>query len=200
MDTIQLKLEPGRTYHLFNRGNNRENLFYRPENYAYFLRRYESYLAPFVDTLAYALMPNHFHLLIRVKEKDQSPRLSKSGRLGKSDISNQFRLFFMAYSKAINKQEGREGSLFRKYFRRKLITDQRYLLTAIYYIHRNPIHHGFTDILTDYPWTSYGAVLSDEPSVIHKEAVFSAFGGRTAFIDFHHRPPADNEEYFFEEE
>ncbi len=196
MDTITTKLESGKTYHLFNRGNNRGNLFFRPDNYAYFLTRYNAHLSPVVDTLAYCLMPNHFHLLIRVKGVEEIGRLSKSPRLGKSlnatpdaIVSEKFRVFFMAYSKAINKQQKREGSLFRKYFRRKLITDETYLLNTLYYIHHNPVHHGFTDILTDYPWTSYGAYLSDEPSIIRHDIAMSFFSNTTDFVDFHRRPP-----------
>jgi REP element-mobilizing transposase RayT len=196
MNTVQIKLEPGKTYHLFNRGNNREHLFYRQENYPYFLKKYEFYLSPYVDTLAYCLMSNHFHLLVRIKAVIDFPSLKdlenlKSRKLTNLDpekiVSEQFRLFFMAYSKAINKQQRREGSLFRKYFRRKPVLDNGHLLNAVCYIHRNPVHHGFTDIFTDYRWTSYAAILSDEPSVVCRETVLQAFGGRRKFIDFHRR-------------
>lgn len=202
MNTVQIKLEPGGTYHLFNRGNNRENLFYSQENYQYFLKKYEFYLSPYVDTFAYCLMPNHFHLLVRIKDASDFPSLGDFENLRprkktktdpESIVSEQFRIFFMSYSKAINKQQRREGSLFRKYFRRKPVLDNGHLLNAVCYIHRNPVHHGFTVLLTDYPWTSYASILSDEPSPVDKETVLQAFGGRQGFIDFHRRELKDDD-------
>ena len=62
-------LEPDTFYHIFNRGNNRENLFYKPENYLYFLKKYGKYLFPVLETYAYVLLPNHFHLMVRVRKK-----------------------------------------------------------------------------------------------------------------------------------
>lgn len=63
-------LQPGRFYHVLNRGNNRENLFVEKRNYRYFLQLYAQFLSPIADTYAYCLMPNHFHLLIRVKPQE----------------------------------------------------------------------------------------------------------------------------------
>ena len=62
-------LLPGRFFHVFNRGNNGDNLFYQERNYAYFLRKYFEYMSPVLDTYCYCLLPNHFHLLVRVKEE-----------------------------------------------------------------------------------------------------------------------------------
>ncbi len=126
---------PGEYFHVFNRGNNRENIFYKPENASYFLGKYQKYLLPVLETYAYCLLPNHFHLLVRVKTLEEI-----LGRGGSTDlpgfknreglakcgdeaatakfiaelVSEQFRLMFMAYAKAINKQENRVGSLFQK--------------------------------------------------------------------------------------
>lgn len=61
-------LEPGRFYHVYTRGNNRENLFFEEKNYDYFLQLYKKYISPFADTYAYCLLRNHFHFLIKVKE------------------------------------------------------------------------------------------------------------------------------------
>jgi REP element-mobilizing transposase RayT len=54
-------------YHVFNHAIGKENLFHTTENYYYFLKKYVQYISPVIDTLAYCLMPNHFHLLIKVK-------------------------------------------------------------------------------------------------------------------------------------
>ena len=53
-------------YHIYNRGYNRQDLFYEEQNYLYFLQRYEHHICPVADTFAHCLMKNHFHLLVRV--------------------------------------------------------------------------------------------------------------------------------------
>lgn len=63
-----INLEHGNYYHIYNRGVNRCNLYYTNENYRYFLRQYEKYIAPVADTYAWVLLKNHFHLLVRIKE------------------------------------------------------------------------------------------------------------------------------------
>jgi len=57
----------GNYYHIFNRGNNSSNLFSKPEEYEHFLHLYDKYILPIADTFAWALMRNHFHLLVHIK-------------------------------------------------------------------------------------------------------------------------------------
>lgn len=61
-------MEPGNLYHIYNRGNNKQPIFFERKNYHYFLERFDKYLSNFVDVYAYCLMPNHFHFLIKIKE------------------------------------------------------------------------------------------------------------------------------------
>jgi putative transposase len=65
---VKNTLCPGVFYHIYNRGNNRENIFREERNYAYFLQLYTRHIAPIAETYAYCLLKNHFHLLIRVKD------------------------------------------------------------------------------------------------------------------------------------
>ena len=58
----------GRFYHLYNRGNNQENIFFEKRNYEYFLSLWNRYLVANIEILAYCLLPNHFHLLIKIPE------------------------------------------------------------------------------------------------------------------------------------
>ena len=71
MKNISATLQPGVYYHIYNRGNNRENLFLENRNYPYFLTLYEKHIEPIADTYAYCLMRNHFHLLVKIKETSQ---------------------------------------------------------------------------------------------------------------------------------
>jgi REP element-mobilizing transposase RayT len=61
-------LQPGFYYHIYNHANGSENLFLNEDNYNFFLKKYSSYIRPVADTFAYCLMPNHIHVLVRIKE------------------------------------------------------------------------------------------------------------------------------------
>ena len=61
-------LEKGKFYHIYNRGINSCNLFKDSKTYEHFLNLYDKYISPVADTYAWVLMPNHFHLLVRIKE------------------------------------------------------------------------------------------------------------------------------------
>ena len=56
-----IPLQLGKYYHIYNRGNNREDLFIDERNYHYFMRLYTKYIQPIADTYAYCLLCNHFH-------------------------------------------------------------------------------------------------------------------------------------------
>jgi putative transposase len=59
-----MNLVLGNIYHVYNRGNNKEPIFFKSDNYSYFLSNINRYVIPHCDLLAYCLMPNHFHLLV----------------------------------------------------------------------------------------------------------------------------------------
>jgi len=186
MNKYTLPLFEDYFYHIYNQGNNGETLFYKPENYEYFLRKFENYLSDFIELYSYCLMSNHFHFLIRIKNwKEIEPNLKnhtglekfiqKSGHKTEVVVSEQFRRFFMAYSKAINKQERRTGSLFRKYHKRKLIDIEKYFQSTVVYIHQNPIHHKLFNDFRNYPWSSYNKIIDEKPSLLMKNEVLAYF-------------------------
>ena len=67
----------GRYYHVFNRGNNHQRVFFSEENYRYFMQLADKYLADYISLLAYCLIENHFHFLIKIN--DELPVGSGSG-------------------------------------------------------------------------------------------------------------------------
>ena len=77
--TNPIPLEPGKFYHIYNRGNNRENIFSEERNYAHFLKLYAYHVGPIANTYAYCLLHNHFHLFVRAK--DQTGFLTSSGEV-----------------------------------------------------------------------------------------------------------------------
>ena len=102
--------ESGKVYHLYSRSIGNQELFLTDENYKFFLNKYSQYSDNCFDTIAYCLIPNHFHFLVRIKENQQD-----------SDIVKTFSNFLNSYAKAFNKSTGRNGGLFQRKFKRKLI-------------------------------------------------------------------------------
>ena len=72
----KVEFRAGQTYHLYNRGVNRQPIFFCAENWGYFIRRLRHYLQPeLVEILAYCLMPTHYHLMVYLKTDDLSARV-----------------------------------------------------------------------------------------------------------------------------
>lgn len=160
-------LEPGATYHIFNRGNNGEDIFKEKDNYFYFLKLIKTHLVPVCDIYAYCLLRNHFHILLKIKEKEEL----SSAHQQKPHLP--FANLFNAYTKAINKKYNRTGSLFQEHLKRKRVSDEKYLVQLIAYIHLNPVKHGFEDDFKRYMFSSFQAYFGSKPSSIERDYIFS---------------------------
>ena len=125
-------LEFGKTYHVYNQGNNGELLFLNGMNYQFFLDKYYHYIPPIADTFCNCLLPNHF--LIRIKELDIIEKYDglKKNLRGEYDLSKPFSNLFNSYSKSFNKLYKRRGKLFSQPFRRKVVKTEEYFTTLVY--------------------------------------------------------------------
>ena len=63
-----MTFQKGYLYHIYNQGNNHQKIFLNRENYLFFLGKMKSYILSYGDFLAWCLMPNHFHFMVRVNE------------------------------------------------------------------------------------------------------------------------------------
>ncbi|MCZ4223894.1 hypothetical protein [Pedobacter rhodius] len=176
------KLECGSFYHIYNRTIDKQLMFKSNENYTYFLKQYNKYLTPFVETYAYCLLGNHFHLLIRIKDELTLNILGKSAH---DIVAHQFQKFFQSYAMAFNKQNTRVGSLFQKPFKRTIIDSEDYFTQMVFYIHANPEKHGLLEDFRDWRWSSYERILIDKPSNLKKDEVINWFGDRADYFNFH---------------
>lgn len=132
---------PGQAMHVLVRGNNRETLFHEPADYAVYLDWLRIAAAQFsVAVHAYALMPNHAHLLVSPKESESLAKLMQS--LGRR------------YAQFFNQKHGRTGTIWEGRYRSSLI-DPDYLLRCQRYIELNPVRIGLESRPADCPWTSY---------------------------------------------
>ena len=196
-------MEPGKLYHLYTHANGFENLFQAEENYRYFLKRYEHFIPSVADTLAYCLMPNHIHFLIRIKTEAELVSTFSNLQgfknlegLGVEErekeiekrVSQQFSNLFNSYTKAFNKMYSRMGSLFIPNFKREEITSDNYFTNIILYIHANPVHHGFVKSIVDWPWSSYQLIRDGSPSFIKGNEVIAWFGNRNEYEKIHLQP------------
>ena len=172
-------------YHVYNRGNNQQNIFLEEKNYTFFLKRWDEYLGKYLDVWAYCLMPNHFHFIVRVKDEDRLAKFRKPGKSYNELISNQFRKLFIAYTKSFNKVYERTGSLFQKPFKRVKIDSEQYLQHLIHYIHHNPIHHHFVDDYTDWKYSSYSSILSKRPTKLRRKEILKLFRDKQSFTTYH---------------
>jgi REP element-mobilizing transposase RayT len=209
----------GEYYHIYNRGNNRQSIFFEEQNYHYFLKLYVKYIVPVADTYAYCLMNNHFHFLVRIKTveeqtnktaeqirtaevsktsaalKQQTAEVSKTSAVSVSVLKPnlQFGHLLNSYAKAINKTYQRAGSLFQSRFGRIRVDTDRYLMQLVTYIHQNPQKHGFVDDFRVYPYSSYPAIRYQKASRINTAEVLAWFGGLDAFEQCHRLPAPEKE-------
>jgi len=181
----------GSYYHIYNRGNNRENLFFEPRNYPYFLQLYAKHILPVAQTFAYCLLPNHYHFLIRTYTEEEQVELaqigpiSKIGPISPAEPSRAFNNMFIAYTRAVNLATGRTGALFERPFGRKLVAGDAHFRILVVYIHRNPQKHGLVADFRDWPHSSFGAFQSERPTHLQRVDLLERFGGIAAFNEAH---------------
>ena len=108
-----MQYEPNKVYHIYNQGNNKQPIFFSPENYHFFLTKMHKHLKVNVDILAYCLMPNHFHFLVLTKECACQQKYPDKLNNNMQTLSHNLAILLRSYTRAINKQNDRTGSLFR---------------------------------------------------------------------------------------
>ena len=151
-------------YHLYNKGNNGQKIFFNRDNYIFFLQKVRKHLYPYCDILAYCLMPNHFHFLIYANKITEGTKTH--GNRSVSVFSENLRIMLSSYTRAINIQEGRTGSLFQQNSKIKPINDIfhgkiskpnqiGYDYYCFHYIHNNPVSAGLVSKKEDWEFSSY---------------------------------------------
>ena len=179
----KMNLEKGYLYHIYNQGNNQRQIFFNRDNYIYFLKKIKTYITPYADILAWCLMPNHFHLMVLVNEEDlllnEIDTMTSSHRINNKtrSINNSIAIMLRSYTRAINKQKGTSGSLFKahtkaeclncpngvtpNFFIEKGVTsiniqnsEIQYPQVCFNYIHQNPVKANLVSTEADYEFSS----------------------------------------------
>jgi putative transposase len=142
-------------YHIYNRGNNQQKIFFKPDNYIFFLKKVRRYILPYCDILSYTLMPNHFHFLIHSDERTIAKKTIRTKH--KNVLSEGIRILLSSYTQATNKQNQFSGSLFQQNTKAKPIVkgSRNYDLTVFHYIHQNAYRAKLVEKMEDWEYSSF---------------------------------------------
>ena len=188
---------PNGVYHLFSRTVGDEQLFRTDENYRYFLEKLKQHTNDVCKIYTYSLLPNHFHLLVKIEDDSSIVQCFEVKKNKKFDfhtdsisdfIMERFSNFLNGYTKAYNKMYARKGALFLDYLKRSKVNVDSDFAAFIFYIHKNAVHHGYTKSIGDWRFDSYRSILSESQSNLCRQEVIDFFGSKQSFIEFHTQP------------
>lgn len=130
-------------YHIVIKGNNSQQIFFDEYDYQNFLNTLKVSCKNYnIIIIAYCLMNNHIHLLLKAEE---------------NNIPFMFKAFGASFVYKYNKKYNRTGGLFIGRYYSKAINDEQYFSTVIKYIHYNPVRAGICKRLYEYKWSSYNS-------------------------------------------
>jgi hypothetical protein len=163
---IQANLNFGCCYHLYCVGKPKEAIFRLEEDYYCFLDLYRKYVNPIVYLYAYCLLPTHFHLLLRIKDKQKIAYVYADNSM----LWGQFENLFIAYEKYIGRTYQRSGFLFNGRTAREVPQEKDLICELVVYIHLNPQIFGIVADFRYWPFSScYAYIRQDRRSLIAKE-------------------------------
>lgn len=132
---------PEAVFHVYSRGNNKGLIFLDDQDYRAFLRLLKAAKGKLKFKLyAYALMPNHFHLVVRVAE---------------APVSDLMQRLLGGYARYFNRRYERVGHVFQGRFHLKHCTTDSYLTSLVRYIHLNPVRAGLSLDAEGWPWSGH---------------------------------------------
>jgi len=163
---------PGGVYHIYNRGAHQVSIVRETANFLFILRKMKRYSRQFNLTLiAYCLMYNHYHFLIRQDGAYPAGLLPQR--------------VFNSYSKAYNKRYNHSGTLFEGPYKVKPVIDENYMLHLCRYMHANPVKDGLVAHSSDWPYSNYLEWVGlREGSLVDREFVNRHFPSAAAYAEF----------------
>lgn len=160
-------------YHVMMRGIDKRDIFLADDDYEKFLfyiKKVEGKSS--ISLLAYCLMQNHVHLLIKE---------------GKEEIGDSIRRITVGYAQYHNRNHVRTGHLFQNRYKSEPVDDDRYLLVVLRYIHQNPLRAGIVKNISNYKWSSYNDYLTTKDTIINKDHIRKYFPSIESYTEFHNQ-------------
>ncbi|MBI4059307.1 transposase [Candidatus Microgenomates bacterium] len=177
MATSPRYFETGGYYHIYNRGNRKQSIFFHYRDYERFLEKVVEYKKKYpLEILTYCLMPNHIHFLVKQIIDNSISRFM-------SDICN-------SHSRYINVKYDLVGSLFQGRFKAKRVEKDEYLIHLSRYIHLNPVELLYLggdvfEKLLNYQWSSLAAyLLNKKDELVNKEVILEYFPSKDPVNDY----------------
>lgn len=174
---------PNTIHHVIVRGNNRQQIFYGEEYFKRFLEIIaESAIKFDHKIMAYCLMTNHIHLIIKINH---------------ASLSDVMQNINYRYARWVNKKQNRVGHLFQSRYWSSEVSDENYLVNLCRYIHLNPVSAKMVDFGADYLWSShnnYNAPTFLNPDWFETDLMLAAIFNKTGlnYSDFmRHEPERD---------
>ncbi len=168
-----MKVYHNHYYHIYNRTNAHETAFRTRENYGHFLKKYRTLAENIFETIAYCLMPTHFHFLVRVSTEETSTTGAVLGKI------------LSSYTQGFNRYWSRHGSLFQQHTKAICVDDERYLLALLAYIHNNPVRAGLVALPEEWEFSSYQDYCDLRNGTLpNKQLVHDYFPSVQAFREF----------------
>jgi putative transposase len=160
-----MHFEEEHIYHVYNRGNNKVNIFFSSRNYLFLLQKIRDEWLVYCDLYCYCLMPNHFHFMLQPKKEGCIPVVLKEKTTHLQTLSKAVGKTLSSYTQAINIQNNTTGNLFQKKTKAKCLTEQSiieppyntkdYLTNCFFYIHNNPVTANRVTDLSQWPYSSW---------------------------------------------
>ena len=160
MDFNKTRITTNSYFHIYNHSIDKLLLFYDDNDRIRFLSTLKYQFDGNAEILAYVLMNNHFHLLIKTADKIRSRFLSHT---------------LNSYSQYYNHRYKRRGTIYDSKVNRVKIEDELYLKRLICYIHNNPVKSGICNKPNEYKWSSYNAIISTNHSNVKRNEVIKLF-------------------------
>jgi len=187
-----MKFYENSVFHIYNQGNNRQQVFFEEADYYDFLKRMRRFISPHADFLSYCLMPNHFHFLVYVKKVEAAfPKYLETPQ-GKEVVGHSIRslnlsigILLRSYSGYLNKKMRRSGSVFRQKTKAKedwiddfiTVKDKEFFggnnygLGCFHYIHKNALALSWVKDLKDYPYSSFPDYVGERDGTLCNKAL-----------------------------
>lgn len=132
----------GGYYHIVTRGIDRRRLFRHRQDYEFFSEVLRKYLPKFqLDIIHYCLMPNHIHLLICLRQRE--------------DMARFMQIVLQVYASYYRRKYHSTGFIFQNRYKSRFVDSDGYLLECGRYIERNPLRAKITENLLGYTWNSF---------------------------------------------